>query len=107
MNPCRQISTGLLRFSKATMKDISQLFRQKYNSANNTNDGRICFNVADCSTSRAIPDVLTTTLAETHADRAGAVKLNSARIPSGRRLAIQKAITRPSKVTISVPAAAP
>src|SRR5438477_9883828 len=52
-----------------------------------------------------IPAVQKNNRADNHAESAGAVTLMSARRGSGRRRAIQKEITRASRVTVIVPAA--
>src|SRR5436190_14117038 len=54
-----------------------------------------------------MPAMVKRILAATHIEIAGAAILNSALYHSGRRLAIQKEMTRPSNATVIVPAAGP
>src|SRR5437667_12027632 len=107
MKLLRQTSKGFVRRSNAILKAISQLFNAKYTSANNTSEGRIWFSEAALSESGAMPETAKNNWEENHADSAGAATLNSALSSSGRRLAIQKEITNPSRATVNVPAAGP
>src|SRR5438067_2485926 len=54
-----------------------------------------------------IPAVAKRTCEATQMEIAGAAMLKSARYHSGRRFAIQKEITNPSRATMTVPAAGP
>src|SRR5258707_1181138 len=69
--------------------------------------GRIAFRDAGCWASGWIPETRKNSSDEHHADNAGAAMLKRALSTSGRRFAIQNEITRPSRATVSVPAAGP
>jgi hypothetical protein len=63
------------------------------------------FSVAGWLASGASPETRKKSCDEHHAERDGAAMLNKARWSSGLLLATQNEITRPSRATVSVPAA--
>src|SRR5215475_8834061 len=69
--------------------------------------GRMAWIDAGRSTSGAIPEIRKKRFAEHQTDTAGADMLNRARCGSLCRFAIQNEMTKPSRATITVPAAGP